>query len=206
MSTVLIIKAHPLDENASRTVKILDTFLDSYKENHSGDTLEVLDLYNSFVPEIDKDILTGWKSLQTGSDYASLSEEQQKKIARFNELTEQFLAADKVVVANALWNLNIPTRLKAWIDTINVAGKSFKYTENGPIGLIEGKKALHIQSNGGTYNGTDPSSSYLKGIFNFIGINDVSQLFIEGIDYAPEKSDEILDAAAKQAQELGKNF
>ncbi len=64
-----------------------------------------------------------------------------KKIARFNELTEQFLAADKIVIANALWNLNIPTKLKAWFDTVNVAGKTFRYTENGPEGLVTGKKS-----------------------------------------------------------------
>ena len=67
------------------------------------------------------------------------------KIARFNELTDQFLAADKIVIANALWNLNIPTKLKAWFDTVNVAGKTFRYTENGPEGLVTGKK--HCTSN-----------------------------------------------------------
>lgn len=55
--------------------------------------------------------------------FETLSENQQQKVARFNELTDQFLSADKVVIANPMWNLNVPTRLKAWVDTINVAEK-----------------------------------------------------------------------------------
>lgn len=127
-------------------------------------------------------------------------------MARFNELTDQFLGADKVVIANALWNLNVPTRLKAWVDTINVAGKTFKYTDEGPKPLTNGKKALHIQSNGGFYEGQDFASQYVKGILNFIGIEKVEQLFIEGIDHHPEKAEELLGAAMDQATTLGKTF
>ena len=123
-----------------------------------------------------------------------------------NSLTEQFLAADKIVIANALWNLNIPTKLKAWFDTVNVAGKTFRYTENGPEGLVTGKKALHIQSNGGVYNGQDFASQYVKGILNFVGINQVDQLFIEGIDYDPDRADELMQNALDKAAALGKSF
>ena len=72
--------------------------------------------------------------------FETLSENQQQKVARFNELTDQFLSADKVVIANPMWNLNVPTRLKAWVDTINVAGKTFQYTAEGPKPLTSGKK------------------------------------------------------------------
>ncbi|MGM0125313.1 FMN-dependent NADH-azoreductase [Enterococcus sp. AZ194] len=206
MSKLLVVKAHPLSAEESRSVKTLETFLASYKETNPTDEVTVLDLYNDFIPEIDKDILTGWNALRSGIAFEDLTAEQQKKIARFNELTEQFLATDKVVIANAMWNLNVPTRLKAWIDTINVAGKTFRYTEEGPKPLVEGKKALHIQSNGGFYEAQDASSQYVKGILNFIGVDQVEQVFIEGIDHFPDRAEELLGTALTTATELGKTF
>ncbi|MFV0560631.1 MAG: FMN-dependent NADH-azoreductase [Enterococcus sp.] len=206
MSSVLIVKAHPLTSDESRSLKALTTFLDSYKAAHPEDTITVLDLYNDMIPEIDEDLLSGWNALQTGTEFTRLSEAQQTKIARFNELTDQFLATDKLVIANALWNLNIPTRLKAWFDTVNVAGKTFRYTANGPEGLVTNKKALHIQSSGGVYEGKDFASQYVKGILNFIGVNEVDQLFIEGIDYAPDREEELMQAALDEAANLGKVF
>ena len=189
MASVLVVKGHPLTAEESRTVKALTSFLTSYKENHPDDEVTVLELYRDDIPEIDEELLSGWEALRAGA-----------------ELTEQFLAADKIVIANALWNLNIPTKLKAWFDTVNVAGKTFRYTENGPEGLVTGKKALHIQSNGGVYNGQDFASQYVKGILNFVGIDQVEQLFIEGIDYDPDRADELMQNALDKATALGKSF
>lgn len=206
MSKLLAIKAHPLTKDSSKSVKGLSVFLESYSQSHPNDDVEVLDVYSDNFPEIDEELLTTWEMLGTGTAFEDLSASQQAKVTRYNELTDQFLAADKVVIANPLWNLNVPTRLKAWIDTISVAGKTFKYTAEGPQPLTEGKRALHIQSNGGFYNGNDPASQYVKGIMNFVGVNDVEQVFIEGIDYQPEQAEEILrnsyDAIAKLAVEF----
>lgn len=206
MSKLLVIKGHPLTKEESRSINALETFLESYQVQNPNDEITFLDLYTDFIPEIDEELLSGWNALRAGGEFTDLSESQQNKIARFNELTEQFLQTDKVVIANALWNLNVPTRLKAWIDTINVAGKTFAYTEEGPKGLTENKKALHIQSNGGFYEGQDFASQYIKGILNFIGVSEVEQLFIEGIDHQPEKAEELLDIAAKRAALLGQTF
>jgi len=206
MSKLLVVKAHPLTKDESRSINALETFLKSYQKNNPEDEIEYLDLYTDFIPEIDEELLSGWGALRTGTTFTELNESQQNKIARFNELTEQFLATDKVVIANALWNLNVPTRLKAWIDTINVAGKTFAYTEEGPKGLVDNKKALHIQSNGGFYEGQDFSSQYVKGVLNFIGISQVDQLFIEGIDHQPEKAEELLADAADKATSFGETF
>lgn len=191
MASVLVIKGHPLTAQESRSVNALTSFLTSYKENHPNDEVTVLDLYRDDIPEIDEELLSGWEALRAGADFSSLSENQQQKIARFNELTEQFLAADKIVIANALWNLNIPTKLKAWFDTVNVAGKTFRYTAEGPKGLATDKKVMHLQASGGMYNGQDTGSQYMKTIFEFIG-TDFSSLSVEGHAYQPEKAEEFL--------------
>ncbi|AQP54451.1 FMN-dependent NADH-azoreductase [Vagococcus penaei] len=203
MSNLLVVKAHPLSSAESKSLMALEAFIDSYRTENPTDTITVLDLYDEFIPEIDRDMLLGWSSAAQGND---LTEEQANKIARFSELTEQFLAHDKIVIANPLWNLNIPTRLKAWIDTINVAGKTFKYTETGPVPLTENKTFFHIQSSGGIYAGQDLSAQYLKNILNFVGVTDTGTLFIEGIDHHPEQREAILSQALADAREAAKNF
>ncbi|MGH2195885.1 NAD(P)H-dependent oxidoreductase, partial [Enterococcus faecalis] len=77
---------------------------------------------------------------------------------------DQFLSAEKVVIANPMGNLKVRTRLKAWVDTINVAEKTFQYTAEGPKHLTSGKKALHIQSNSGYYEVKDFDSQNIKAI------------------------------------------
>ncbi|URZ88105.1 NAD(P)H-dependent oxidoreductase [Floricoccus penangensis] len=206
MANVLAIKGHPLDGENSKSMKVFEEFLKTYEETNPNDEITVVELYNEDFPEIDLDIMSGWGALQSGAAFTDLSEDQQAKIARFNESTEQFVNADKVIVANGLWNLNIPTRLKAWFDTINVAGKTFKYTAEGPVGLADGKKVVHIQANGGVYGGEDPASQYVKTIFNFIGIDDLQQVFIEGADYDPTRTEEIINSAVEKAVAIAKEF
>lgn len=80
---------------------------------------------------------------------------------------------------------------KSWVDTVNVAGKTFKYTAEGPVGLANGKKVLHLQANGGVYGAQDPATIYMSAIFNFIG-SDFRQIAVEGHAYDPEKTEELL--------------
>ncbi|URZ88351.1 NAD(P)H-dependent oxidoreductase [Floricoccus penangensis] len=206
MANLLAVKSHPLNGENSKSMKIFEEFLKAYQESHPNDNIEIVDLYREDFPEIDLDIMTAWNHLQAGKEFNDLSNSQKRKVSRFNQSTEQFLNADKVVVANGLWNLNIPTRLKAWFDSINVAGKTFKYTPQGPVGLVEGKKVLHIQANGGVYNGQDLSSQYVKTIFNFIGVSDLQQVFIEGADYDPSKSENIVNSAIEKAVLIAEKF
>ncbi len=102
-----------------------------------------------------------------GDDKAPLSTSE--------ELIGEVLAADHLVIATPIWNFGVPAALKAWIDQIARAGVTFKYTENGPQGLLEGKKATIVISSGGTEAGSpiDFATPYLKHVLGFIGITDV---------------------------------
>lgn len=206
MTQLLAIKAHPMTGETSRSVRLFDEFLDAYRKANPDDTITIINLYEEAIPEIDGEILLAWQQLRSGTDFSTLSASQQAKIKAFDASTAQFLAADKIVISNALWNLNIPTRLKAWFDTINVAGKTFRYTETGPVPMTEGKKALHIQSNGGVYQGQDFASQYVKQILQFVGVAEVEQLFVEGIDHHPEQGEAIMAEASAKAQELAQTF
>jgi FMN-dependent NADH-azoreductase len=206
MTKLLAIKAHPLDAEHSVTVKGFDHFISIYKDLNPNDEVEVLDIYNDNVPEIDADVLTGWDQLRGGADFSELSEASQEKVTRLTELTQQFMDADKILVANPLWNLSIPAKLKAWIDAVAVAGKTFKYTENGPVGLSQGKKIFHLQANGGIWSGRDEGTHYMEAIAKFLGVDSITEFFIEGHHYTPDKEEEIIATALKNMEDEIKKF
>lgn len=152
MAKVLYITAHPHDETVSYSMATAKAFIESYKEANPSDEVVHIDLYKENIPHIDADVFAGWGKLQSGAGFDTLSAEEQAKVARLNELSDQFVSADKYVFVSPLWNFSFPPVLKAYIDSVAVAGKTFKYTEQGPVGLLTDKKALHIQARGGYYS------------------------------------------------------
>lgn len=103
---------------------------------------------------------------------------------------EEFLAADVLVVGVPMYNFNIPTQLKAWIDRIVVAGKTFRYTPEGPLGLASGKKLIVAGAYGG-FHAADAASNfiepYLRYIFGFIGVTDIEFVTAEGLSVSAEQ-------------------
>ncbi|MCC4268000.1 NAD(P)H-dependent oxidoreductase [Microbacterium schleiferi] len=90
---------------------------------------------------------------------------------------------------------------------IRVAGKTFRYNEQGEaVGLVHGKKALHIQAAGGVFNSQDPASQYLRTMLGFIGIDDYTEIAAEGMDHDPARSDEIMAAAFAKVEEAAATF
>ena len=137
MTKLLYITAHPLDELGSNSMAAGKTFVDSYKENHPSDEVKHIDLFNEDIPMIDKDVLTGWGKLRNGDE---LTSDVTTKVNRLSEILDEFLEADKYVFVSPMWNLSFPPVLKAYIDAISIAGKTFKYTAEGPQGLLTDKK------------------------------------------------------------------
>jgi len=120
------------------------------------------------------------------------------------EALEEFLKADIVVIGSPMYNFGIPSQLKAWVDRIAVAGKTFRYTEKGPEGLAGGKKVLIASSRGGNYHETpiaflDHQESYLKAIMGFMGITDVTFFRAEGVALQDQREKSIASAKAQIA-------
>ena len=112
---------------------------------------------------------------------------------------EQFLAADDLVIGAPMYNFSIPSTLKAWIDRVAVAGKTFRYTENGPQGLAGGKKVIIASGRGGIHTNapTDFQEAYLRQVFGFLGVTDIEFVRAEGVAYSPQhRSDAIAGALA----------
>jgi FMN-dependent NADH-azoreductase len=102
---------------------------------------------------------------------------------------EEFLAADTVVIGAPMYNFTLPTQLKSWLDRILVAGRTFRYTEQGPEGLARGKRVIVAVSRGGFYeegNALEHLETYLRGVFGFIGI-EPEFVHADGINFGPEQ-------------------
>lgn len=210
MATVLYITAHPLNPEESYSLAVGKEFIEAYREANPTDEIVHLDLYNENIPQIDANVLSGWGKLRSGSSFDQLSEAEKSKVARLEEILNQFVAADKYVYVSPMWNFTVPPVLKAYTDATSIPGKTFKYTENGPVGLLSGKKALHIQASGSVYSEgplapLEMGYSYLNKILQFYGIQSIEPIFVEGTA-SSEQAPAIKDKAIAHAKEVAQRF
>ena len=128
---------------------------------------------------------------------AVLAKADPAQAAEGERLVAQFLASDVIVIGAPMYNFGIPSTLKAWIDRIAVAGKTFRYTENGPVGLAGGKRVIVASGRGGFHgNGpTDFQENYLRQVFGFLGIVDIAFVRAEGVGLSPQHRADALAAA-----------
>ncbi|MBI5975744.1 FMN-dependent NADH-azoreductase [Staphylococcus canis] len=208
MTKLLYITAHPLDELVSASMAAGKSFIESYKEANPSDEVVHIDLFKEDIPQIDADVFSGWGKLQNGEE---LTEEESRKVNRLGEIVDEFINADKYVFVSPMWNLSFPPVLKAYFDAVSVAGKTFKYTSEGAVGLLTDKKALHIQARGGIYTEgpaapLEHGDSYVKSILGFYGVPSYETVIVEGHNAMPEKAEEIKQAAIQKAAEVGKQF
>jgi FMN-dependent NADH-azoreductase len=138
----------------------------------------------------------------------NLSDRQRAELALTDALVEEFLDADIVVIGAPMYNFSIPTQLKAWLDRIAQAGKTFRYTEKGPVGLAGGKQVIIASTRGGIYAGTanetmlDHQEAFLHAFLGFVGVTDVTVIRAEGVSMGPEARAKALDAARVQIDDL----
>jgi FMN-dependent NADH-azoreductase len=159
--------------------------------------LEVIrrDLHADPLPHIDNALLPAIRP-DPASDPATRPTDEKGAAA-----LDEFLSADIVVIGTPMYNFTVPTQLKAWIDRIAIAGKTFRYTQAGPQGLAGGKKVIIASSRGGLYapgmpfEANDFQEPYLRAIFRFMGIEDIEIVRAEGIAYGPEQREAAIKAA-----------
>lgn len=135
------------------------------------------------------------------TDEAERSEEQRETLALSDQLVEELVAADTLVLGVPVYNFGIPAALKAWVDLISRARKTFRYTETGPVGMLTGKKAYIALASGGTEIGSeiDFASGYLRQILSFVGIEDVT--FVAA-DQQMVKGDAAMNVAQQQIERI----
>lgn len=153
------------------------------KSEHPDAEVTYLDLAAEGLPHLSK---------------SSLARSDESEAARNALALEQFLAADVLVIGAPIYNFSIPSQLKAWVDRIVVAGRTFRYTANGPEGLAGGKEVIIAMPRGGVI-GTDArgefGESYLRFLFAFLGIKSVRFVHAQGLAISPEHREASLKAA-----------
>ena len=132
------------------------------------------------------------------------SEEQKARVAIDDAAIAQLTESDIVVLGVPLYNLGEPVQLKAWIDSITRAGVTFRYTPNGPEGLVKGKKVVVALSRGGKYKGTpfDTQTPYLRNFFGFLGMTDVTFVHAEGLAMGSEAAEQAMEQARAEIAAL----
>jgi FMN-dependent NADH-azoreductase len=149
--------------------------------------LEIIryDLGNQPLPHLSSDAIGALRRAE------SATAEQRQVSARSDRMIEELQRADLIVIGSPMHNFGITSQLKAWFDTIVRAGKTFRYSDKGPEGLLKGKRAIVVETRGGVYTTgfTAPfnhQEPHLKTLLGFIGISDVQFIHAEGLDMGPE--------------------
>lgn len=130
--------------------------------------------------------------------------EQQLFVAESDALIDELKQADVIVIGLPMYNFGIPSTLKAYFDQIARAGVTFRYTENGPEGLLSGKKVYIFAARGGQYAGTalDSQTTYVRDFLKFLGLDDVEFVYAEGLNMGEQTRDQALAHAKQRLAEL----
>lgn len=155
----------------------------SWRASHPATEVSYLDLAVNTPSHLSAESL----GFRLPADAPDLSDVQKRENALSEALVSQFLAADVLVVGAPLYNFAIPSQLKAWIDRVAQVGRTFTYTDKGPVGLAGGKTVIIASARGGVYSTSDAGNamehqeSYLKTVFGFFGVTDVRFVRAEGL-------------------------
>ena len=175
-------------------------FIDKLKAAHPGATVVTRDLAAHPLPHLSESMVGAYFTPPE-----QRSDEQKQHIRLSDEVVAELLDADLVVVGAPMYNFSVSSTLKSWIDHVARAGVTFKYTETGPVGLVQGKKFVIFTSRSGVYSSgpakaLDFQETYLRGVLGFLGITDVSFVSSEGLAMGDEAVNSAL-ANGRQAMD-----
>ncbi|MBI3714103.1 MAG: NAD(P)H-dependent oxidoreductase [Burkholderiales bacterium] len=165
------------------------------REQHADATFSLRDLATTPQPALDEAAL---QALFTPAEQRT--PEQAARVAIDDALIAEVQAADVVVIGAPMYNFGISSQLKNWIDAISRAQVTFRYTANGPEGLLSGKKVIVVLTRGGLYRNTpnDTQMPYLKNFLGFLGMSDVEFIYAEGLAMGPDAEQRALSDAESQ--------
>lgn len=194
MTTILQINSAARSQGAQSTL-LADELTAKLQQSNPGAKVVVRDLLADALPHLDESVLGAFF---TPADQRSA--EQNAIVAKSDALIAELRAADIVVIGSPLYNFGVSSQLKSYFDWIARAGVTFRYTENGPVGLIEGKKVYVVSARGGKYAGTpnDSQTPFLRSFLGFLGMTDVTFIFAEGLNLGPDAQSAGL-ASAREA-------
>ncbi len=188
---ILVIKSSVFSDGGNSSA-LVNAKVEALKAAHPQATIVERDLGANPIPHLDGE--------RVGAFFTPVEKRtaEQQQVDDFSmALIEELKAADQVVVGVPMYNFGIPSQLKSWIDHVARAGITFRYTENGPQGLIADKPVTVLAARGGLYAGTenDTVTPYIKLFFSFVGITSVEFVFAEGLNMGDETKAKAMDEA-----------
>lgn len=188
---ILVVTASILDGNSAELARYFVELAGARDDL----TITQRDLVADALPHLGLAELSSWQL-----DDAQRSFEQRHLAARSETLIDELRDHDVLVLAVPMYNFGIPSQLKTWFDRVMRAGVTFRYTENGPVGLVQGKRALILAARGGIYAGTpsDSQTPHLKSMLGMMGISEIDVVFAEGLNMGEKPRVKAMDEA-KQA-------
>ncbi len=185
--------------DASQSTRLATRIADRLRDAAPGSTVTVRDLGHAPHPALDEAALT---ALFTPA--ADRDAEQSARVALDDALIGEVQVADVLVIGVPMYNFGVPVQLKNWIDAIARVGVTFRYTQNGPEGLLKGRKVYIALARGGLYRNTPADSQvpYLKTVFTFLGFDDVQFVYAEGLSMGEQAERDGLASAYEQIAEL----
>lgn len=199
MKNILVVNSS-LNSDAGNSSKLVANYLD--KLVGKDVKLDLLDLNEAQLPHLTQQEMAAWMTAPEERTQA-----QAELAAISDALLSRLEEADEVVIGLPMYNLGVPSTFKAWIDRLARAGKSFKYTETGPVGLIADKPVTVLAARGGVYAGTDydTQTPYIRHIFGLMGITSVNFVYAEGLNMGEEAAEKAFSAANEKFIELLSN-
>jgi len=181
MKTLLKIQTSLLG-SSGQSSQLADRFAATWAARNPGGRVITRDLSSETVPH-----LTAERFAAFGTKHEERTADQHAVVAYSDALIDELRAADVIALAVPMYNFSVPSTLRAYFDHIARAGVTFRYTANGPEGLIAGKKAYVFVTRGGFYGeAVDTQSAYLRQFLGFIGIKDVEFIYAEGLSHGEE--------------------
>ena len=199
--TSLLLVTSSLFGTASQTRQIAQEFVAAWRRTNPTARIVERDLTSGSIPHLSQDTLT---ALGTAAEQRTSA--QRDTVAFADSLIEEVEAADTIVLAAPMYNFTIPSTLKAWLDHVARAGRTFRYGAAGPEGLLKGKKVYVVTGRGGIYSGESPyramdfQEPYLRTILGFVGITDVTFVHVEGLNLGNEQAE---SGRARARQTIG---
>lgn len=210
---LLYITANPKGLEKSKGLKIGEAFISTIKEERPEMEMKTIDLFSfDGIAHMEAELVSARGKL-AGYGYTldQLTDGEREKILKMHALADEFLSYDYFVFVSPIWNLSSPAVLKAFLDNLFIAGKTFAHTASGPKGLLTGKKAIHINTRGGLYTGTpmkelECGDRYLRIALEFLGIEVMDTIIAEALDLYPQKVSEIVEKAKQEAIDAAKEM
>jgi FMN-dependent NADH-azoreductase len=202
MKTLLFVTSSLFGED-SKSARVAGEFVSAWKAANGQSRIIHRDLANGAVPHLTGEHLAAWVIAPN-----ERSEHQQATAEESDPLLEEVEAADVIVIAAPMYNFSISSTLKAWIDHITRADRTFHYTANGPEGLLKNKKVFVMTARGGVYTGNSPAKAYdfqepyLRAILGFNGLTDVTFIHVEAQKMGPDAAGAAMANAREAVREL----